>query len=149
MKKPNAIELFAHFTACWGNTWTSRFTDKTIHALALMHWQQMLDSLLPEQIATGLSVAIDKLDFPPSIAQFKKLALGLLSPNEAYQAALNGYRTYRRLINADDSYWKCYPDKARNEFYAAYDAYVSEVLQNNAESEPELEGESSYIPRLC
>lgn len=144
MKKINSIILFVNFTAAWGNKWTSQFTDPQIHDLALAHWQTMLDTIKQHEIEIGLNAVISLFDFPPSIAQFKKLALGLLSPNEAYQAAKNGNNDLRQLVAGGDWSWRTYPeDRIRSEFYQAYDAYVSKVLSEHTGINQELEDENA------
>ena len=141
MKKTNAIELFVRFTADWGNMWTARFTEPLIHDVALHDWQAMLDTLSQDEINKAISTAIVTLDFPPSIAQFKKLAIGLLSANDAYQAAKNGDNDLRQLVAGGDWSWRTYPEnRLRSEFYQAYDAYMSQTLSEHIEISKELEG---------
>ena len=149
MKKINSIILFANFTAVWGNKWTSQFTEPQIHDLALAHWQTMLDTIKQHDIDIGLREAISLFDFPPSIAQFKKLALGLLSPNEAYQAAKNGNNDLRQLVAGGDWSWRTYPEnRLRSEFYQAYDAYMSQTLSEHTELNQELENENAETLQL-
>jgi len=96
--------------------------------------------LSDHQIKLGLDASVLLLDFPPSIAQFKKLAIGLLSPNEAYQAAKNGNNDLRQLVAGGDWSWRTYPeDRLRSEFYQAYDAYMSQTLSEHIEISKELE----------
>ena len=145
MKKTNAIELFVRFTADWGNMWTARFTEPLIHDVALHDWQAMLDTLSQDEINKAISTAIVTLDFPPSIAQFKKLAIGLLSANDAYQAAKDGDNKLRQLVIGGDWSWRTYPeDKLRREFYQAYDSFINNKLLTTSENvleneNPELE----------
>jgi len=140
IKKLTVIELFAYFTASWGNKWTSGLEDKLAREIAFKIWQRVLDTLSDHQIKLGLDASVLLLDFPPSIAQFKKLALGLLSPNEAYQAAKNGNNDLRQLVAGGDWSWRTYPeDRLRSEFYQAYDAYMSQTLSEHIDISKELE----------
>jgi len=148
IKKLTVIELFAYFAASWGNKWTSGLEDEITREIAFKIWQQMLDTFNEHQIKNALDVSISIYDFPPSIAQFKKLALGLLSPNEAYQAAKNGNNDLRQLVAGGDWSWRTYPeDRLKSEFYQAYDAYMSQTLSEHTEIN-KLEDENAETLQL-
>ena len=144
-KKITVIDLFAYFTASWGNKWTGGLEDKLTREITFKIWQAMLHTLTQEEINLAISAAIETLDFPPSIAQFKKLALNLLSPAQAYQAAKDGDNKLRQLVIGGDWSWRTYPeDKLRREFYAAYDSFINNKLLTTSENvleneNPELE----------
>lgn len=120
-----AIKLFAHFTAIWGHKWVSAISDKDVNKLALKHWQQILDELTPNQINQACIKARATLDWPPSIAQFKKMALGILSAEQEFLLALdhNPQAKFRFLIR-DYSWRSMETDKLRKEFYAKYDMEI-------------------------
>jgi len=145
IKKITVIELFANFAASWGNKWTSNMADTIVREVAFKIWQAMLDTLSQDEINIAISAAIATLDFPPSIAQFKKLAIGLLSANDAYQAAKDGDNKLRQLVIGGDWSWRTYPeDKLRREFYQAYDSFINNKLLTTSENvleneNPELE----------
>jgi len=121
-----ATELFYHFTAIWGHKWVSNMQDDNVNEIALRHWQQILDELTSEQINKACSKARSTLDWPPSIAQFKKMALGLMSVTEAFEDAQCG-GTYRGLLDS----WTWRTDTESNlqkKFYAKYDLLLQDLL---------------------
>jgi hypothetical protein len=124
-----ATELFYHFAAIWGHKWVSNMQDEHIHNIALEHWQQILDELTTEQINTACAKARATLDWPPSIAQFKKLALDLLTPDAAFAEAYSGGR-FSGLL--DSWSWKTNTEpELRRKFYAQYDLLMQEMLGGN------------------
>jgi len=124
-----ATELFYHFTAIWGHKWISNMQDNNVSEIALRHWQQILDELTPKQIDKACVKARSTLDWPPSIAQFKKMALGLMSATEAFEEAYNNCGTYHDLL---DSYtWITETESnLRKKFYAKYDLLLQDLLCN-------------------
>jgi len=121
-----ATELFYHFTAIWGHKWVSNMQDKNVSEIALRHWQQILDELTADQINKSCVKARSTLDWPPSIAEFKKMALGFMSTIEAYEDAKNG-GSYRYLI--DDWVWRRETEaNLQRKFYAKYDLLLQDLL---------------------
>jgi len=121
-----AVELFYHFTAIWGHKWVSNMQDESIHEIALRHWQQILDDLTSEQINKACIKARSTLDWPPSIAEFKKMALGLMSSAEAFEDAKSG-GAYHDLL--DSWTWRMETESnLRKKFYAKYDLLLQDLL---------------------
>jgi len=127
-----SIELFAHFTAIWGYKWASCMNDKNVNKLALRHWQQVLDELMPDQIENACAKSRSILDWPPSIAQFKKLALDIKSAEQEFYLAKDNdpESQFRNLL--DNWSWKTFaPEKLKREFYAKYDIETQKLLNNS------------------
>jgi hypothetical protein len=138
-----ASELFYHFTAIWGHKWVSNMQDEHVHDLALRHWQQVLDELSDEQISKACAKAKNTLDWPPSIAQFKKLALNLLDPDAAFEEAYSGgnysglFDSWERKTNTEQ--------ELRKKFYARYDVLMHDMLGNDGDSYDLLENTKKLI----
>lgn len=79
--------LFAKLQSRFGHKFTSQFPTDELRRLALDEWGRGLCSLTFGQIAAGL----DRWngDWPPSLTEFRRAALGLPSPAEVAAAAMN------------------------------------------------------------
>jgi hypothetical protein len=66
----------------WGSKWTIHIEDSLEVTLAL--WEHAIRDLSDDQIAQTLKYCIAILDYPPSISQFRKTALGVTSAEEAF-----------------------------------------------------------------
>jgi len=114
--------------------------DQELFALAVKNWEEELQTLTEEQIKEGFLKARKTLDYPPSIAQFKKLALDLPSVTQAFTAAEAGHPKFRNLIISWD--WKNLSRKELQEkFRGAYEVYQENKLNMNNNQLLENKGE--------
>lgn len=76
--------------AIWGEKWSKNLQeiDTPAYQLALQEWSTATQDLTDEHFKEGLESAKMTLDYPPSIAQFRTLAMGLLDSEEAYELIL-------------------------------------------------------------
>lgn len=66
--------MFAKFGAIWGERWSSRFTDDLTLESSLEEWGKAITKLTPDQIRQGIDLAREQNDWPPTIAEFLRLA---------------------------------------------------------------------------
>lgn len=72
--------VFARFTAAFGARWTTPLDADDALDAALEVWGRALAALTPEQVRQGVAaVEAEPDDWPPSVATFLRLALGLPS----------------------------------------------------------------------
>ena len=71
--------------AAWGNKWCSHLDQDNL-ANSMLLWHEKTLRLSDEQLTKGIGWCEDNCDFPPSIAQFKKACLGIMSPERAWAA---------------------------------------------------------------
>ena len=70
-------QLFLRFSAIWGNKWNSQFTDAAIVPIIESEWANGLAGISTESIRRGINASRDSLEWPPSIAEFKRICLGI------------------------------------------------------------------------
>lgn len=82
--------LFGVMVIVWGEKWSRAVDapDTPTHKMALGEWSRATADLSNEQFVNGLQKAKMILDYPPSIAQFRRMSIGLLEPQEAYDFIL-------------------------------------------------------------
>jgi len=69
--------------AVWGNKWCSHLEDEQLKITTAI-WKTATQNLTDEQMTAGIMKCCAIMDFPPSIAQFKRAALGIVSADRAY-----------------------------------------------------------------
>ena len=71
-----ARALFAKLRAIYGSRFVDGIGGVSNYELAIREWQQALGDLKPAQIRTAIDYCRDNLQWPPSIAEFRKAAHG-------------------------------------------------------------------------
>lgn len=82
--------LFKHFEGIWGKKW-SQYIDPSSLEIALNLWAENLAHLSGELVFATLKKCASTLEWPPSIAEFIKIAgehIGLPTAREALQLAI-------------------------------------------------------------
>lgn len=97
--KKVAIRFLARVQAIWGVKWTSHLTDKEMYKQTLNEWERILEKLKIEEIKRGLERAKILCEWPPSIAQFTKIALDIPS----FDSALCRVRQYFAALVAGNN----------------------------------------------
>ena len=82
--------FFAKMQAIYLNTWSSNFRNEDEVKAAMSIWGESLSTLHIEQIGRGLKVCESRPGFPPTLGEFKRLAVGLPSKNEAVERVIQG-----------------------------------------------------------
>lgn len=67
--------LFMKFNAIWGHKWTSGLQDNESFLIALSEWKEGLRGIKSESMKLAISHCRNMLEWPPSIAEFRKLCL--------------------------------------------------------------------------
>ena len=82
MNKPNqrymnlAKALFQKFRVIFPQKWDLQYKTEEIAAANIAEWALMLETLTNEQMANGVEKTRLECEWPPSIAEFKKLCVG-------------------------------------------------------------------------
>lgn len=82
--------LFNHFQALWGHKWSQNIDQSTLET-ALTLWSENLAHMSNELIDRTLKKCAAQLEWPPSIAEFIRMAgeqAGIPSAREALQLAI-------------------------------------------------------------
>jgi hypothetical protein len=69
--------LFARFCAIYGHRWKSVFSDPIFVHAAKLEWSPVIDRMKDEDMEAGITLCKVIYDWPPSIAEFTKAALGI------------------------------------------------------------------------
>lgn len=67
------------FAGIYKHKWTSTFKDERVIALEKDCWREAIEDLTPEQVKKAVKICAKTLDWMPSCAEFRKLALGIPS----------------------------------------------------------------------
>lgn len=70
--------------AAWGNKWCTHLDADNI-SKSLEIWYARTADLTDEQISKAIVFCENNCDYPPSIATFKKAALGIVSVDRAWE----------------------------------------------------------------
>jgi len=70
-------QLFARFGAIYSHKWTRSFTSHEMWELAKGEWAHGLRGFSTDMILRGIEAAKFRLEWPPSIAEFRRLRLGI------------------------------------------------------------------------
>ena len=82
--------LFIRFGAIWGNKWKAQFSDAATIEIIESEWSQGLAGLSDAAIMNGIAISRGALEWPPSIAEFKRLCLGLPDRSITINKVLKG-----------------------------------------------------------
>jgi len=101
-------QLFARFGAIYSHKWTSTFTSDDMWALAKAEWAEGLEGFTAEIVLHGVKQAKQKCEWPPSIAEFRRLCLGIPDADTVAMRVARGGNdqvsdTVRTLIGT----WSC------------------------------------------
>ena len=83
-------QLFIRFGAIWGNKWKAQFSDAATIEIIESEWAQGLAGLSDDAIMNGIATSRESLEWPPSIAEFKRLCLGLPEKSVTINRVLKG-----------------------------------------------------------
>ena len=96
--------LFAKLQAIFLSRWTGQFKTEAQVDMAKQEWAQGLSGLSGDQVGRALSYCREHLDWPPSIAEFRRAALGSIDgwqyQGEAYRI-VNTERLTRKMTDED------------------------------------------------
>jgi len=76
--------VFNNFMAIWGKNWCSHLLDSETSHLAALYWARGLSDLTDDEIKAAIKKLSVKCEFAPTLAQFRKAALGIVTPAQAY-----------------------------------------------------------------
>jgi len=115
--------------AVWGTKFTANFGTKEILQLATEEWLESLSDLSDEQIELAYKLARVTLKFPPTIAEFRELALGLVAaPQAFYLADTRQNVNFRKLLQSSD--WNMLTQRdLQIKFYGAYNDFKNKRLR--------------------
>lgn len=121
------LRLFAAMIDIWGAKWTSHLSDPDKVDRVLKSWTQSFCDLTDEQIFKAFNILKNTEEFPPSIAKFRRRALGICSAEEAYSLAINNKSEYRKLLSSWD--WSHLSEsECRRKFKASYVTHEDNML---------------------
>jgi hypothetical protein len=84
--------LFSAFGAIYKHKWTSTFVNPQAIIAEKGYWLKAIEDLTQEQIIKALDISLKTLDWMPSCAEFRKLALGIPSLAEVQAILASGKR---------------------------------------------------------
>lgn len=84
--------IFAKLQRIYLTRWSDQFATNELQKLAMDEWSLALAGLNAEQVARALDKCRQELEWPPSPAQFRKLAVG----SSVHRGA--AYRFYRPAL---------------------------------------------------
>jgi hypothetical protein len=126
-------KLYLHFSAIWGNSFTTNHKTETSVKLWIEEWYMGLAGLPVETFKIALDNCRDMLEWSPSIAQFRKLcekASGMPSEEEIYLCVIR--RDFKhplvQLIRDRIGDWSISRDtekEVRKKFKLAYDDEIA------------------------
>lgn len=115
--------------ATWGNKWCVHI-DKENVARSMQKWLENTASLTDEQFSSAIAYCTNNCDFPPSIAQFKKAALGITSAERAWMMKDTDPLAKQAYARCDAFTMKLASEReARGMFIAAYENLTEELLR--------------------
>ncbi len=97
--------LFLRFQGIWLDKWARCIPSAEILECAKRDWRIALAGFTGQEIRRGIDYARDNLDWPPSIAEFKKLCRPVIEPASKFWG--EGHPSYDEL----QKYKRREPDK--------------------------------------
>lgn len=85
-------QLFVRFNNIWGRRWIEHLPDGISDEMVIREWSEGLAGIEGQEIKAALDHCRLNLEWPPSIAEFRKICLmsgGVLSPDEIMQRAVS------------------------------------------------------------
>lgn len=131
--KSLTIHLFKYFTVCWGAKWTNYYAQNSnISSLIDSEWGKLLSTLTIEQIRQGIDYHKKNNEWFPSLAEFRKSALNILPPEQAWILARNencNNEIIKKVKNSIQSWdWEHKEEKdLRREFINSYNLIVESL----------------------
>ena len=118
------LRVFAAMCDVWGCRWTAHLSDAT---RSLKLWTNAFCDLTDDQIEKAFDTLSVTLDFPPSIAKFRRTALDVLQGNQAFELAKDKEHELHKIIGSWA--WRNLPEKEiQQRFIAKYRLYEDEIL---------------------
>lgn len=126
--------LFAKFSIIYGHKWTNIISSKEIAQLAIEEWTAGLNNLTNDQILIALKKCSLICEWPPSIAEFRRLAFDLPTIDDAFARAKQPdapLMIKEMLMLCGDSYTrKCFTEvEFRHRFASAYKTVTTKILE--------------------
>lgn len=81
------MTVFKNMNAVWGVRWCSHLNDPELAIAAQLAWGEAMQDLEDEQINAAIKKLTVTCEFAPTIAQFRKAALNIISSDAAYAEA--------------------------------------------------------------
>lgn len=132
--KKRISKLITDFMAAYPSKWKESVPDEESYLRACMVWYEALSDLDGSAIDYAYKNAVTTLEWPPSIAEFRKIALKIEKPSKAFTKAILGNSEYAQLLISWD--WKnLQENELRTKFYAAYDEYIEKKLTKKDEQD--------------
>lgn len=85
--------IFAKLSRIYLSKWSDQFEDTDSQNQYMDEWMAGLAGLSGEQIAAGLEKCREQVDWPPSIAKFRKLAVG-----DGRRHVGRAYNPYQKIL---------------------------------------------------
>lgn len=129
-------QIFLEMKAIWGAKWMSHITDPKVYAFALKHWSEALQEFTDSDISRTLKTCRNIYEFPPTISQFKIIALGIPDKSEAYILYVSKSKDnwfvceISRLIDRF-SFNQLQEKDAKRFFYDVYESFKNKVLNED------------------
>jgi len=100
--------------------------------IALKEWSEALVGLTPEQLTIALQHCKTTCEFPPSIAQFRKAALGIMPAEQAWLCRYTDTLASAAYEQCDSYLMKQLSEKeARARFIDAYELLADDLCRGN------------------
>jgi surfactin synthase thioesterase subunit len=81
------MEVFKNINAIWGTRWCTHLNDPELAVTAQSVWIEALKDLEEEQVNAAIKKLSVTCEYAPTIAQFRKAALNIISSDAAYAEA--------------------------------------------------------------
>jgi len=133
------LEVFAVMNETWIYKWSSHLNNDKKIDRALKSWTNSFSDLTDKQIFDAFEVLKNTEEFPPSIAKFRKTALGVQGADEAFELAVNHDDKYRKILRSWD--WQHLSETdCKRKFCAKYKQYELELLTRCSKFEVGCDG---------
>lgn len=119
--------LFADMNCAWGCKWTAHLENAENTNRVLDLWTRSFCDLSDNEIIAAFEYLKNTEEFPPSIAKFRRSALGIVSKAQAFELAKDeGHQLHKVLPSWD---WKNLSEsETRRRFTSKYMLHEDEML---------------------
>lgn len=154
-EKELARRLHLRFSMIWGDKHDCRFTEDSYIQIWIDDWADGLSGIDPEIIKQGIDFCKINLEWPPSIAEFRKIcerSLNIPTPRECLALAVRGDFTYPIVKSIYDKVgsWDMKNGKETDllkRFEACHKEYIADSrmkkLENDECNKPKLVHDST------
>jgi hypothetical protein len=112
----------------WGAKWCTHLNEADLESTMSL-WKRETNVLTDEQFTRGFDRCVNTLEFPPSIAQFKRAAYDILPVNQAYDLKETNRIAQEAWYDVDSWLKKTAPEKeVKAQFVAKYENLCEKIL---------------------